>query len=162
MDVTVRSEIKLAPLSAADTIEKALRAIEARGVKVLTYSVGTDFQRGLDFEWSWETGIDDVIAGLIQEAGIPTATAQPITIKVRGDSTSKCKKAVHEGIASVSGWTDALRAWVGEIKTEVVIPTVKDLKKAAENSAFGFGVGLSVLAAVAAAYFLLPVLMARR
>lgn len=163
-EITVRSEIDLSPLSAPETIAKTIEAIERKGVTVLRFSVGTDYQRGVELDW--DTGFFDVWLGILNNIGIPTPGEQPITITVKASSEREGKRAVHEGIAETTGWTDSLRQWLGELNDNVVTPTIVEAKQVIQDGAHGFGVGLGgglvVVAAIAAAYFLAPVIFARR
>lgn len=150
MRVTLKTEIALAPLSAAETVNNALAAITRRGVTVKTYSVGTEF---ID-DWAW-----DKPSTWLGVVGVPHAMEQPMTITVEvtpaaGESTSqaeaRARKAIEEGIAEVTDWDRASAEWSKEIDAEVIQPTIDDVGDAAKVAI----PGILVLALLAGAIYL--------
>jgi hypothetical protein len=130
----VKGVLSSAPLDLPDRLDQAVGALKAAGWTVVVRSVGTDFAGPL---------------------GIPIPKDQPLDVLInKADpyTLDDAQTALSQTLNLLNVNYSALSAWAGEIVTEVVEPTIADVKKDVSSSLpwvlGGIGLGLVLLIAI--------------
>lgn len=118
--VSVKGEIRTAPLDLASRMERIYSALSKAGWIVIVRSLGTDF---------------------VGPLGLPVPKSQPFELwlkrKDRTATKEEAKRALEVALKAAMLDYSPLSAYADEVSTQVVVPTLKTLEKGVTSTVTG-------------------------